>query len=70
MPCYLWAVAVVQFGIKKVIAGKSVTFAGAREFMESHGVEAVDLKLEQCQQMIRDFIRCKQDLWSEDIGTS
>ena len=68
MPCYLCAGAVVQFGIKKVVAGESVTFAGAREFMESHGVEVVDLNLEECQQMMRDFIRRKPELWSEDIG--
>src|ERR671932_1025263 len=35
MPCYLCAGAVVQFGIKKVIAGESTTFPGAKEFMES-----------------------------------
>jgi creatinine deaminase len=68
MPCYLCAGAVVQFGIKKVVAGESVTFAGARDFMASHGVEVVDLNLEECQQMMRDFIRHKPDLWSEDIG--
>src|ERR1044072_6135637 len=34
MPCYLCAGAVVQFGIQKVIAGESKTFAGAREFMQ------------------------------------
>jgi creatinine deaminase len=68
MPCYLCAGAVVQFGIKKVVAGESVTFAGAREFMESHGIEVVDLNLEECQEMMRDFIRHKPDLWSEDIG--
>ncbi len=30
MPCYLCAGAIVQFGIKKVIAGEAETFAGAR----------------------------------------
>ena len=29
MPCYLCAGAVVQFGIKKVIAGESKTFPGS-----------------------------------------
>ena len=58
----------MQFGIKKVVAGESVTFAGAREFMESHGVEVVDLNLVECQQMMREFIRRQPDLWSEDIG--
>jgi len=59
---------VVQFGIKKVIAGESQTFAGAREFMESHGVEVVDLNLEECQQMMSDFIQQHPKLWNEDIG--
>ncbi|MEQ8539396.1 MAG: nucleoside deaminase [Coleofasciculus sp. D1-CHI-01] len=68
MPCYLCAGAVVQFGIKKVIAGESKTFAGARKFMESHGVEVVDLNLEECQQMMSDFIQQHPKLWNEDIG--
>ncbi len=41
MPCYLCAGAAVQFRIKKVVAGESRNFAGAREFMESHGIEVV-----------------------------
>src|SRR5713226_644862 len=35
MPCFLCAGAVVQFGIKKVVAGESRTFPGAKEFMQS-----------------------------------
>jgi creatinine deaminase len=68
MPCYLCAGAVVQFGIQKVIAGESQTFAGAREFMESHGVEVVDLDLPECVEMMREFIRQNPKLWDEDIG--
>ena len=68
MPCYLCAGAVVQFGIKKVIAGESKTFPGAREFMESHGVEVVDCNLDECEQMMSDFITTNPELWDEDIG--
>ena len=68
MPCYLCAGAVVQFGIKKVIAGESETFTGAKELMESHGVEVVDLDLDECKQMIRNFIVSHSQLWNEDIG--
>ena len=69
MPCYYCAGAVVQFGIKKVIAGESETFQGAREFMEAHGVEVVDLNLEECKQLMRRFQREYSELWKEDIGT-
>ena len=68
MPCYLCAGAVVQFGIKKVIVGESQTFAGAREFMESHGVEVIDLDLDECKQLMSDFIYKHPQLWNEDIG--
>jgi len=68
MPCYLCAGAVVQFGIKKVIAGESHTFPGAKEFMESHGVEVIDLNLDECKDLMRDFIHKNPQLWNEDIG--
>jgi cytosine deaminase len=68
MPCYLCAGAVVQFGIKKVIVGESKTFPGAREFMESHGVEVINLDLDECQQLMSDFIQENPELWHEDIG--
>ena len=68
MPCYLCAGAVVQFGIKKVIVGESQTFAGAKEFMESHAVEVIDLDLDECKRLMSDFIYKHPHLWNEDIG--
>jgi cytosine/creatinine deaminase len=59
MPCYLCAGAVVQFGIKKVVAGESITFAGAREFMESHGVEVIDLNLDECKRPLQNRNRVR-----------
>ncbi len=68
MPCYLCAGAVVQFGIGKVIAGESQSFEGAADFMKSMGVEVVDLNLDECKQLMRDFIHSNPELWNEDIG--
>ncbi|SIT94327.1 nucleoside deaminase [Pontibacter indicus] len=67
MPCYMCAGTIVQFKIPKVIVGESKTFSGAREFMESHGVEVVDLNLPECIEMMEDFIQKKPELWDEDI---
>ncbi len=68
MPCYLCAGAVVQFGIKKVVAGESKTFPGAVEFMKEHGVEVIDLDDNECIGMMKDFISFSPELWNEDIG--
>jgi cytosine deaminase len=68
MPCYMCAGTIVQFKIPKVVVGESRTFAGAREFMEEHGVEVVDLDLPECVEMMADFIARKPEIWYEDIG--
>ena len=69
MPCYLCAGAIVQFGIPRVVAGESVNFAGARVFLEEHGVEVTDLASPECISMMREFIATHPRLWNEDIGT-
>ncbi len=70
MPCYMCAGTIVQFKIPKVIVGESKTFCGARQFLESHGVEVIDLDLEQCVQMMKQFIEMRPKLWMEDIAES
>lgn len=68
MPCYLCAGAVVQFNIKKVIVGESITFPGAVDLMKANGVEVVDVEDAECIEMMRRFIHERPDLWNEDIG--
>ena len=68
MPCYMCAGTIVQFKIPKVIVGESKTFNGARYFMESHGVEVIDLNNAECIEMMENFISEKPELWNEDIG--
>lgn len=68
MPCYLCAGAVVQFGIKKVVVGEDENFKGAKEFMESKGVEVINMNSDECKEMMREFIQEHPDIWWEDIG--
>lgn len=68
MPCYMCAGTIVQFKIPKVIVGESKTFPGARAFMESHGVEVIDLNDATCIQLMETFIEKSPALWNEDIG--
>lgn len=67
MPCYMCAGTIVQFKIPRVVVGESRTFAGAREFLESHGVEVIDLDSGECYEMMQDFIKDRPELWHEDI---
>ncbi len=67
-PCYLCSGAAVQFRVPKVIVGESVTFAGAPDWLRSHGIEVVNLDLPECISMMEEFIKARPDLWNEDIG--
>lgn len=68
MPCYMCAGTIVQFKIPRVVVGESRTFPGAKEFMQQHGVEVIDLDLPECVRLMEEFIAAEPGLWNEDIG--
>jgi cytosine deaminase len=68
MPCYLCAGAVVQFGIPTVVVGESITFKGAQALLKDHWVSVIDFEMEECIQLMEDFIKKNPALWNEDIG--
>jgi cytosine/creatinine deaminase len=68
MPCYLCAGAVVQFGIKKVVAGEARTFEGAEGFMKQHGVEVINADNDECFKLMQEYITKNPNVWNEDIG--
>lgn len=68
MPCYMCGGTIVQFNIPKVIVGENKTFEGSLDFMQSHGVEVVNLMLDECIELMEDFIKEHPELWWEDIG--
>lgn len=68
MPCYMCAGAIVQFGIKRVVAGELRTYSGGQSFMEEHGVEVTNLDNKECYELLQGFIEQHPDLWKEDIG--
>ena len=67
MPCFMCAGTIVQFKIPKVMVGESRTFGESRAFLESHGVEVIDLDSEECVAMMAEFIAAEPALWNEDI---
>lgn len=68
MPCRLCTGAILLFGIKNVVAGENETFHGAVEYLVSQGVHVINLDLQECKQLMRDFITQNAQLWNEDIG--
>lgn len=67
MPCYMCAGAVVQFKIAKVVAAESDTASEGVDLMREHGVEVIDLDLDEAKQLLADFIRANPDKWTFSI---
>lgn len=68
MPCYLCAGAIVQFGIKKVVVGESNSAPEASDFMESHGIDVMNLDLKECRELMESYIRNNPALWNEFLS--
>ena len=63
MPCYMCAGAILQFGITKVVVAESKTANEGLEMMVRHGVEVIDLDLDEAKSLLGEFIRTNPRQW-------
>lgn len=70
MPCHMCAGAAVQFGIAKVVAAESENFGEENgcNLMIMHGIEVIDLDLDDPKQLLAGFIESNPQHWNRDIG--
>ena len=70
MPCNMCAGAVVQFGISKVVVAESKNFHewNGLDLMLRHGVEVIDLDMDDAKQLLGNFIESNPHHWNSDIG--
>lgn len=67
-PCWYCSGLVRQFRIGTVVVGESVNFPGGIEWLRECGVEVVDLRSQECVELLAGFIRRNPEVWHEDIG--
>ena len=67
-PCDMCSGTVLLYKIPKVIIGENKTFQGPEDYVRSRGIELEILNLEECIQLMEDFIAARPELWNEDIG--
>ena len=70
MLCHMCAGAAVQFGIVKVVAAESENFGEENgcNLMVRHGIEVIDLALDDARQLLAGFIAANPQHWNRDIG--
>lgn len=67
-PCWYCSGLVRQFGIGTVVVGESVNFQGGIDWLRENGIEVIDLRSQECVQMLSKFIADHPEVWKEDIG--
>jgi cytosine/creatinine deaminase len=67
-PCWYCSGLVRQFGIGTVIVGESETFQGGIDWLRENGVEIVDMRSQECIDLLDGFITAHPEVWNEDIG--
>ncbi|MFT5839285.1 MAG: creatinine deaminase [Flavobacteriales bacterium] len=67
-PCAMCSGAIILYGISHVVVGENHTFMGEEALLKSKGITVKVLQLQQCINLMKDFISAKPELWNEDIG--
>jgi cytosine/creatinine deaminase len=67
-PCWYCSGLIRQFGIGTVVVGEAVNFPGGIQWLRENGITVVDLRSQECIQMLAKFIQDNPAAWKEDIG--
>ena len=67
-PCDMCSGTVLLYKIPKVVIGENKTFQGPEAYVRSRGVQLEILNLDECIQLMEEFIAASPELWNEDIG--
>lgn len=67
-PCLMCAGTILLYGIPRVVVGENRTFESSEELLRSHGVEVVVLDVDECVDLMSQFITTWPEIWNEDIG--
>jgi cytosine/creatinine deaminase len=70
-PCTMCGGTIVLYKLPRVVVGENRTTSEStlcEDWIRSHGIEVVNLDLQECVDLMAEFIRKSPELWNEDIG--
>ena len=67
-PCDMCSGTALLYGITRVVIGENQTFTGPEAYLQSRGVELINLDNAECVELMTSFIDQNPELWFEDIG--
>ncbi len=67
-PCDMCTGAILLYKIPLVVIGENKTFKGPQVYSLKRGTKIINLDMDECKNMMRDFIKSNPELWNEDVG--
>ena len=66
-PCEMCSGTIILYKIPRVVMGENKTLKGPEEYLIENGVEVINMDLEECKNILENFIQKNPDLWNEEI---
>jgi len=67
IPCDMCAGLVMLYKIPYVVTGENETFPGPEDYLREHGVEILNLNLDEIREMMVQYIKNNKEVWDEEI---
>jgi cytosine/creatinine deaminase len=67
-PCWYCSGLIYQFRFRQIIVGDSVNAQGGTKWLREQGIDILDLRSQECIDLIAEFQGRRPDLWKECIG--
>jgi cytosine/creatinine deaminase len=66
-PCSMCAGTLILYNIPRVVVGESFTLQGPERLLEDNGVEVVNLAMQECQDILEDYIAGNPEIWDAEL---
>ncbi len=67
VPCQMCSGLILLYKIPTVVVGENETFPGPEDYLKEQGVELVNLDLDECKELITEYVQENQEVWDEEI---
>ncbi|MDD5680030.1 MAG: nucleoside deaminase, partial [Candidatus Omnitrophica bacterium] len=65
-PCDEAADTILSYKIPVVVIGENETFKGPEGYLQVKGVQLIDLDMQECKDMMKDFMKNHSVSWDDD----
>ena len=62
-PCLMCTGACLLYGVARVVLGENNTYLGGEELLRSKGVEVINLRSQECEELMRKAIERSPSDW-------